>query len=219
MRSAWLVALSFVVATACAAGGDGNGLQGNLPGTTPPPGPTMKTPEVDSGSPPFDSGTGPSSDDAPTMPDVGSGFDANDDMYIGTTPVDAGPEDTASPPVDSGTPDAGSCGPIIDISAGGSFSVDTCTTTSSVDASCGTTAPAAILRADAPATGSTYEITFPSGWVLQMIDATCAPALDSCGSTGTWSVSGINPGNYWYFAVAPATGVCGSTSVSVDRIM
>jgi hypothetical protein len=55
--------------------------------------------------------------------------------------------------------------------------------------------------------------------VLQMIDGTCAPALDSCGSTGTWSVSGDVAGGYWYFAVEPESGTCATTTVSVDRLM
>jgi hypothetical protein len=218
MRSAWFVALSLLAAVACASGGDGGGLVGDLPGSGTPRGPA-KTPADDTdAAASYDSGGG-SSNDAAVLPEVASGDDAEEDTGSGFP--DATPVDTGTPVPDSSVPDAdaGSCGPPVDISSGGTFTVDTCTATSTVAASCGATAPAVILRGDAPASGSTYQITFPSGWVLQMIDGTCAPALDSCGSTGTWSVSGDVAGGYWYFAVEPESGVCGSTTVTVDRIM
>jgi hypothetical protein len=76
-----------------------------------------------------------------------------------------------------------------------------------------------ILRGDSPMSGSTYSLTFPTGWVLEELDDTCTPEPFSCGSTGTWGVSGATGAAYWYFALEPASGTCGTATVTVDRLM
>jgi len=221
MRSAWFVAPALLAALACASGGSGDDVMGVLPGNDAATDPA-KASSDDAGGPAYDTG-GPSSSEGGLLPEGASGDEITDDTGPDSSFPDVVTKDTGAPTptVDSSAPgpEAGSCGPPVDISSGGSFTVDTCTATATVDTSCGATAAAVILRGDAPASGSTYELTFPSGWVLQMIDATCAPSLDSCGSTGTWSVSGDTPGGYWWFAVEPESGVCGSTTVTVDRVM
>jgi hypothetical protein len=176
---------------------------------------------VDAGSLPYDTDVGsPPKPDAATTPpssDAGGGTaDTSTPETSHVVPHESGAGDVAVPS-DAGL--GASCTTPIDISDGGTFAIDTCTLIDSVAASCGTTAAAAILRGVAPTSGSTYELTFPSGWVLQQLDGTCSPMTYSCGDTGTWSVSGDTPDGYWYFAIEPASGTCGSASVTVDRVM
>jgi len=176
---------------------------------------------MDAGGIPYDTDAGtPAKHDAATTPpstDAGGGtVDAGAPEASHVAPHESGAGEAAVP---SDASLGASCTSPIDISDGGTFAIDTCTLTDSIAASCGTTAAAAILRGVAPMTGSTYELTFPSGWVLQQLDDTCSPMTYSCGSTGTWSVSGDTSEGYWYFAIEPASGTCGSTSVTVDRVM
>ncbi len=241
MRKAWLVAIA-LGPLACAAGTDGG--PAPPPGDAVDGGakPDVSTPQGDAYSFGGDTGKGedstaPSQDGAST----GDGSDAAD--ALGTTdsgplssdagplkgpdaaPEDAGPgPDTgagtdASPPADSGPVVTGSCMAPIDVSAGGTWTIDTCSLTTTVAASCGTTAIAAILKGDAPMTGSSYSITFPSGWVIVQLYSDCSPWLYDCGSTGTWGTSGATPGDTWYWGVEPASGTCGSATVTVDRLM
>jgi hypothetical protein len=219
MRSAWFVAPPLLAALACASGtvDDLTGEPSGSDAAMAPP----ATSSNDASAPAYDAG-GPSSSDV-AVPSEASGDGTTEDGGPVSTLPDVVTKDTGAPTptVDASVPvpEAGSCGPPVDISSGGTFTVDTCTATVTVDASCGTTAAAVILRGDAPASGSNYEITLPSGWVLQTINGACDPGLDSCGSTGTWSVSGATSAGYWWFAVEPESGVCGTTTVTVDRIM
>jgi hypothetical protein len=221
MRNLGLAALALVAASACAGGAE----EGFPSGADTDP--VDRVPK-DAAAPfeaamSLDTGSGTTQDTGGgTDPDAEGDGDSGTDADSGSPPpVDSGGAketsvaDTAPPEAGTGT----TCTSPIDISAGGTFTVDTCTSTASIAASCGTTADAIVLRADAPSTGSTYEITFPSGWVLVETDGTCTPMPDSCGSTGTWSVSGITSASYWYFAVEPESGTCATTTVTVDRLM
>jgi hypothetical protein len=172
-----------------------------------------------------DTGAGPTGDATTPSSDTGGG--TLDAIVLETGTADAKAHDAtgSADATDASLSDGGpivlgeSCTSPIDVSLGGTFAIDTCTLTDSVTASCGATAAAAILAGVAPTTGSTYSITFPTGWVLQELDDTCSPESFSCGSTGTWGVSGDTPGGYWYFAIEPESGTCGSTTVTVDRVM
>jgi hypothetical protein len=172
-----------------------------------------------------DTGTGATSDATSPSSDAGAGTLDAIALETGTADGKAHDAGGGDDVTDASLSDTGpivlgeSCTAPIDISLGGTFAIDTCTLTDSVTASCGTTAAAAILAGVAPTTGSTYSITFPTGWVLQELDDTCSPESFSCGSTGTWGVSGDTPGGYWYFAIEPESGTCGSTTVTVDRVM
>jgi hypothetical protein len=223
MRTALLFAL-VTLPIACANGGANEGFSGTGGGThhTPP------------------DTAGPATNDDGGYGAYDAGHDAAAVVDGAPTPgSDAGPPATGTPDggaaVDAGATDAGgsvdvavpdgptvlgeSCSSPIDISAGGTVSIDTCPLTDSITATCGTTAAATILRGIAPSSGSTYSITFPAGWVLVQVDSTCTPMLASCGSTGTWGVSGATPDGYWYFAIEPASGACGTATVTVDRVM
>ena len=131
-----------------------------------------------------------------------------------TAPVDAGSD---APSLGGGVGE--SCSNALDVSSGGTFQIDTCTLADRVATTCGSTAAAMIFRALAPTNGSTYQLTFPSGWVLQELDDTCAPMFANCGSSGTWGMSGSIPGGFWYFAVEPMSGACGTATVTVTRVM
>jgi hypothetical protein len=219
MRNLGLAVLALVAASACAGGADEG-----FPAADDTD-PVDRAPK-DAAAPleaamSLDTGSGTTHDSGGDTDAEGDGGSGSDVDSASPPPVDSGGAketsvaDTAPPEAGTGT----TCTSPIDISAGGTFAVDTCTSTASIAASCGTTADAIVLRADAPSTGSTYEITFPSGWVLVETDGTCTPMPDSCGSTGTWSVSGDTSAGYWYFAVEPESGTCATTTVSVDRLM
>ena len=172
----------------------------------------------DAGTPPLDTGLGVTTDAG-----------AHDSAVADSASHDAAASDAAkdAPPTDSPVITAACPATPTDISAGGTFTIDTCTSTTTVATACGTTAAAVILRGDSPLSGSTYTLTLPScvdggsgscGWVIQMLDNSCAPEAFECGATGTWSVSGATFDPYWYFALAPVSGTCGTTIVTVDRL-
>jgi hypothetical protein len=221
MRNVLLVAFVILPVAACANGVGGEALTGASDHHETRDGGAGVSATEEGGDIPYgdDAGSGDKddaaslADDGGESPDAGGAYDSGaPDAGVAT---DSG-TDTA--PVDAGPPGE-SCTAPVDVSLGGTFTVDTCSVTNSVAASCGTTAAAVILRGDAPGTGSTYSITFPAGWVLVEVDSTCTPMPDSCGSTGTWGVSGANPYGYWYFAIEPADGTCATTTVTVDRVM
>lgn len=224
MRLSWIVPfVTFPFAYACASGGFGDSPAGGGHAETSDSGPRANPYEEGGPSYDLDSGTDSRPGKKKGTPDgaVTPPPDSGADVAADASAPEAGPTDASSDaPLSDGAVVFGeSCASPIDISTSGTFAIDTCALTNSVAASCGTTGAAAILRADAPITGSSYGITFPSGWVLQELDDTCAPVTYECGSTGAWYVSGATPGDYWYFAIEPASGTCGSTSITVDRTM
>jgi hypothetical protein len=75
----------------------------------------------------------------------------------------------------------------------------------------------AVLAGDVPNTGATYQLSVPSGWIIQQLSSLCIPAPVSCGA-GSWGESGDTGENHWYFVIEPADGTCGATSVTVERM-
>jgi hypothetical protein len=247
MRNAWLVAFLTLPAAACAAGGTGDSLDGSFGNQEAVDSGGGSNPKNDGGGTPYNSDTGtgtgadtgidkgPGTDSSTPPPDTGPGVTTDTGVHDSASATDASAHDALAS--DGGAKDAPAADTIVtaacpttvtDISAGGTFTIDTCTSTTTVAATCGTTAAAVILRGDSPLSGSTYSLTLPScvdggsgtcGWVIQMLDNSCAPEAFECGATGTWSVSGATFDPYWYFAIEPASGTCGTTTVTVDRLM
>jgi hypothetical protein len=225
MRVALLIAL---LASGCAAGND------------------FDTGPSDTGSP---TDTGSGQDAIDTGHDTGSMQDAGNDADARTTdtgPIDVvndSPSEasTDAPPdvvdvavdvpidvvIDTGAPVPGdTCDTGIDMSAMGlhMYMIDTCAQHNAVMVTCPTPPPpaghATIFRGLAPSSGSTYQLTVPSGWVIQQLtNPGCSAASFSCGATGSWGVSGATLGGYWYFAIERADGTCGTVTVTINRTM
>jgi hypothetical protein len=144
---------------------------------------------------------------------------ATDTGGTDTRVVDASASDGGAPDVPTpGTPGS-SCVWPIDVSGGGTFSVDTCMFTDTVASGCG--APAAadvVLGGDAPGTGSTYTVTVPSGWAIDQVSSLdCTASSFSCSRTGTYSVSGATFPPRWFFVLSRLDGDCGPVDVLITR--
>ena len=151
--------------------------------------------------------TGPARDSGGSARDTGPARDTGSTRDMGTG-RDTGPSVMGD-----------TCASAIDISAGGTFMVDTCILNDDVVASCGVTGGRdAVLSGVSPVSGSTYRLTVPSDWVVQQTDVTCGPAPFSCSASG-WGVSGATGAARWFFAVEKLDGTCGTVSVVVDRMM
>jgi hypothetical protein len=151
------------------------------------------------------------------MPDTSSGHD------VGL--ADGGATDGGSVVHDGGSaPDATTimhCAGAVDVSAGGTFMIDTCASTDQFTSPCGGTgALDVIVSATEASTTSTHIDIADGGWVIQQLTSTCAPSIggtSECTTLGSWGVSGADGTPRWYFGIEKADGTCGMVTITVTR--
>lgn len=235
MRYVTIVVILVGLVGGCAYGGPSPGARGRLhdgggsdddassfPDSASPPGDGGV--RGDAASPRTDAGSSARVDaGATTHTDAGasSGADAGARVDAGS-PHDAGPGETDAgpPPIDLGPGIPGeTCVSALDVSAGGTWMVDTCAARDDVPAMCGRAGtPDVVLSGVAPRSGSTYQIHVGAGWVIQQVTSGCGAMPFSCGASD-WGVSGATLDPAWLWAVESADGSCGMATISVTRVM
>lgn len=158
--------------------------------------------------------------------DAGS-HDANMVLPDVSMPVDA-----ASAPDASGARDAASvtdapdavvnaCATPIDVSAGGTFMLDTCAGSDHFTSACGAAgAQDLILSATEMGSGTTIQIVGDTGWVLQQLTPTCSTGIGgttTCTTAGTWASSGADGRPRFYWGIERADGTCAMVQILVTR--
>lgn len=211
MRRTGLVVLmlSLVLAPACS--------------TRQPAGARDAASPADDASSPTDTGgavdAGPR-DTGTLIPDVGGGaHDAGADAgHDGGH--DAGMVDANRPDVGHDAAMSGACMGAIDVSAGGTFTIDTCAGTDHFTTACGATSGLdAVLFATEVGSATHLDIA-DTGWVIQQLTNTCGTGFGgtaTCTTLGSWGSAGSDGSPRFYWGVERQDGTCGSVDVVVTR--
>jgi len=155
--------------------------------------------------------------DAPGTDASSADGGASDASGDASSAIDAGGSSDASTDANmsSDAPAVTGCTTFLDVTATGSFNIDTCAAQSVIAPTCGATGKAVVLHAASSFNGVNYHVSVQPGWLVQQVDDACAPFMFSC-STNDWYISGAAPTGF-YFAIQSVSGACGTTTVTVSH--
>jgi hypothetical protein len=163
----------------------------------------------------FSSGDAGPHDANMVLPDVSAPVDAHVDSSTGH---DASATHDAAAAPDAPT---SGCAAPVDVSAGGTFMLDTCAGSDHFTSACGTAgAHDVIVSATETGSGTTIQIVGDTGWLIQQLSFTCDPGIggiSSCSTTGTWSESGSDGHPRFFWGIERIDGSCESVQIMVTR--